>query len=144
MSKKVVTKAKPRPTKKEKAEAEGYLHGYSKDEQDRLYEQARFLEPMVYENVDFSGVTKLIEVGCGVGAQTEILLERFPHLHIHGVDAAPEQIKRAKERLAKPIKEKRVELVVADALKLPYGDNSFDGAFVCFFLEHVGSLLVCL
>ncbi len=142
MSKKVTKSAKAKTTSSkvtDKDKAKGYLHGYSTDEQDRLYEQARFLEPMVYDKIDFSGVTKLIEVGCGVGAQTEILLERFPHLHIQGVDAAPEQIKRAKQRLAKPIKEKRVELVVADALKLPYADNSFEAAFVCFFLEHVAS-----
>ncbi len=116
--------------------AKGYLHGYSSREQQRLSEQARFLEDIVYQDVDFSSVKTVLEVGCGVGAQTEILLERFPHLNITAVDSAPEQIAVATKRLNHT--QKRVELLLADALHLPFLDNSFDAAFVCFFLEHVG------
>jgi len=124
---------------KSKDKAKGYLHGFTKDEQDRLYDQARFLEPMVYEKIDFSNAQRIVEVGCGVGAETEILLERFPNLEIHGIDAAKEQIERAKKRLDKYIKQGRVKLSLGDAAHLPYKDNEYDGAFVCFFLEHVGS-----
>lgn len=118
-------------------QAKGYLHGYSSDEQRRLAAQARFLEKMVYEKVDYSGVQTLLEVGCGVGAQTEILLERFPHLKVVGIDAAPEQIAAAERRLAPAIAQGRVQLHVADALRLPLETDSIDAAFVCFFLEHV-------
>jgi SAM-dependent methyltransferase len=72
-----------------------------------------------------------------VGAQTEILLQRFPHLRIQGVDASSEQIKAARARLKKSIQEKRANFDVGDALHLKYKDDSFDGAFVCWFLEHV-------
>lgn len=115
----------------------GYLHGYSAKEQDRLYKQAKFLEQSVYEKVDFSGLGKIIEVGCGVGAQTEILLRRFPGLFIQGVDASKKQLDRARARLASAIREDRARFDQADALQLPYYDNEFDGAFVCWFLEHV-------
>jgi ubiquinone/menaquinone biosynthesis C-methylase UbiE len=121
-----------------------YLHGYSRQEQDRLYRQARFLEPKVYEKVDFSSCTRVLEVGCGVGAQTAILLERFGHLKIDSVDAAETQIARAKEYLARPISEKRVTLHVGQAQSLPFADNTFDGAFVCWFLEHLNSPLSVL
>jgi ubiquinone/menaquinone biosynthesis C-methylase UbiE len=121
-----------------------YLHGYSRQEQDRLYRQARFLEPKVYEKIDFSQVTRLLEVGCGVGAQTAILLERFAHLKIDSVDAAETQIARAKEYLAEPIAEKRVTLHVAEGQNLPFADNTFDGVFVCWFLEHLNSPLAVL
>lgn len=117
--------------------APGYVHGFSSKEQDRLYEQARFLEHNVYEHVDFKNIGKILEVGCGVGAQTEILLERFPQLKIHGIDASLAQIKRAKKRLAKPLKQGRARFQVADALKLPFADNEFEGAFICWLLEHV-------
>lgn len=117
--------------------APGYLHGFSKEEQERLIKQARFLEPSIYPKIDFSKQSRLLEVGCGVGAQTEILLERFPHLFIQGIDASPEQIARAKERLAPAIQAGKAAFDLGDALKLPYKDNSFDGAFVCWFLEHV-------
>ena len=124
-------------SKKSTGVATGYLHGYSHDEQDRLYAQARFLESSVYEGVDFKRQNHILEVGCGVGAQTEILLERFPHLKIQGVDAAKAQITRARKHLAGPVKSGKVSFEVADALHLPFKDDQFDGAFICWFLEHV-------
>lgn len=117
--------------------APGYLHGYTPEEQNRLYKQARFLEPSVFDGVDFSQATRIVEVGSGVGAQTEIMLERFPHLHITGIDAAEAQVARAKEHLAPAVASGRVDFTVGDALHLPFEDNTFDGAFVCWLLEHV-------
>jgi len=117
--------------------AKAYLHGFSKKEQNRLYTQARFFESSVFKNIDFSKQNKIIEVGCGVGAQTEILLERFPHLKIEAVDASKAQLKRASVHLAQYISNKKVNLKCADALHLPFENNSFDGAFLCWFLEHV-------
>jgi ubiquinone/menaquinone biosynthesis C-methylase UbiE len=117
--------------------APGYLHGFTKEEQDRLYRQARFLERSIYAHVDYSKRSRLLEVGCGVGAQTEILLERFPNLTIDGIDAAAAQIGRAKERLATSVKGGRARFHVGDALHLPFAESTFDSAFVCWFLEHV-------
>ncbi len=115
----------------------GYIHGYSSDEQDRLYEQARFLEERLYSTIDFNNAGRIVELGCGVGAQTEILLRRFPKLHIEGVDASEAQLARAATHLREAIGQKRVHLTQADAKKLPFGDNVFDGAFLCWILEHV-------
>lgn len=95
------------------------------------------MERSVYSHIDLSKQNKIIEVGCGVGAQTEILLERFPHLHIDGIDASASQLKRAKEHLKTAIRDKRVSLQVADALQLPFKDDAYDGAFLCWILEHV-------
>ncbi len=117
--------------------APNYLHGYSEQEQARLYNQARFFEHIVYEKVDFSKQKRILEVGCGVGAQTEILLKRFPHLHVQGMDASSIQIEQARKKLAPLIKSGRVSFDLGNALELPYPENSFDGAFVCWFLEHV-------
>lgn len=122
---------------KKKGIAQTYLHGYSPKEQERLYRQARLLEPSVYERVDFSKQKQILEVGCGVGAQTQILLRRFPHLKVQGIDASREQITRAKKHLRSETKKSRAKFDVGDVLNLPYSDNSFDGAFVCWFLEHV-------
>lgn len=121
--------------------APGYLHGFSRGEQDRLYWQAHFLEPYVHAGIHFPGTTenpaRVLEVGSGVGAQTEILLKRHPSIQIDSVDAAPKQVERARKHLAKQIREKRVRIHQADALHLPFEENTFDGAFLCWFLEHV-------
>ena len=130
------TQLKPLKQKKSGV-AKGYLHGFSKQEQDRLYQQARMLEPWIYQEVDFEGARNLLEIGCGVGAQTEILLERFPDLKITGVDASSAQLGRAKKHLAQELKQNRVQFLTADALHLPFEDSQFDGAFVCWLLEHV-------
>jgi len=40
---------------------------------------------------------KILEVGCGVGAQTEILLRRFPKTHVTGIDLNDKQLEAAKK-----------------------------------------------
>ncbi len=114
-----------------------YLHGYSKKEQNRLYEQARLLEEFVYKDIDFKNSQHIIEVGCGVGAQTEILLERFPHLKITGVDLSAAQLTVAQKRLKKYIKTGQVELAQLNGEEIHKIPQKFDGAFICWFLEHV-------
>lgn len=123
---------------------QGYLHGFSTEEQERLYQQARFLEPRIYENIDFSTKNTLLELGCGVGAQTEILLERFPKLRIQGVDSSTVQLQKAQKHLAQPIAEGRVQLTQADATQLSFPDNAFDAVFICWLLEHVNSPVAIL
>jgi len=123
--------------KKESGLAEGYIHGFTKEEQDRLFQQARLHESAIFSQLDFSSCRSLLEVGSGVGAQTQILLERYPETKIQCVDASSAQVARARAALAEPVKEGRVKIDVADALRLPYRDNSFDGAFICWLLEHV-------
>lgn len=118
-------------------EGKGYLHGFSDKEQHRLYTQATFLEPWVYEHVELKPVTKLLEVGCGVGAQTGLLLKRFPHLHITGIDASAKQVSQARRHLVREIRASHVELSVQDASRMSFGDSVFDGAFICWLLEHV-------
>jgi ubiquinone/menaquinone biosynthesis C-methylase UbiE len=114
-----------------------YLHGYTSHEQMRLYAQARVLEESVFRGVDFSKCKKVLEVGCGVGAQTEILLERFPHLELVSVDRSEEQVEQAKNHFRKHINQKRVDFRVVDAAQMSFEEKSFDGAFLCWVLEHV-------
>lgn len=123
--------------KKKSGIAEGYIHGFTKGEQDRLFEQARVHEEIIFSQVDFKNCEKIIEVGCGVGAQTKILLERFPHLNIQCVDASNAQIERAEVALKEYLKKGQIKMAQADALNLPFADNAFDGAFLCWILEHV-------
>ncbi|MCI0652071.1 MAG: methyltransferase domain-containing protein [Planctomycetes bacterium] len=115
----------------------GYLHGFTPREQARLVKQARFLARWVYDGVDLSRCRRLLEVGCGVGAQTQILLSKYPKLHVTGVDRAPEQLRAAAARLKGFSRAGRVALVEADATRMPVPARAFDGAFVCWFLEHV-------
>jgi SAM-dependent methyltransferase len=114
-----------------------YIHGYSDKEQKRLYHQAEFLETWIYEHIRYPSRAHIVEVGCGVGAQTKILLRRNPHLRVDGIDISPKQLGAARKHLASELKQKRVRFRQGDASKLPYETSAFDGAFICWFLEHV-------
>ena len=117
-----------------------YLHGFSPIEQARLKRQAEFLEQTIYEDVDFSRCKNIIEVGCGVGAQSEILLRRHPKIHLTGVDLSTAQLEAAKKTLSELSYAKgRFELKEGNAEDLEFESDHFDGAFLCWILEHVPS-----
>ncbi|WP_228779906.1 class I SAM-dependent methyltransferase [Aquiflexum lacus] len=114
-----------------------YIHGYLEQEQERLREQALVIERPIYDYIDFSEVKELLEIGCGVGAQTEILLRRFPHLQITGVEYESRQIKKAIENMSKlGYDESKVKFVQQDAKNL-HLDKQYDAAFICWVLEHI-------
>lgn len=115
-----------------------YIHGFSPEEQHRLRLQARHAEYMVYQDVDFSEVEKVLEIGCGVGAQSEILLRRFPEIELTAIDRSVRQLATAGDNLsASGISPERYRLIQMDATELDFEDHLFDGAFVCWLLEHV-------
>ena len=117
-----------------------YLHGYSPTEQARLRRQARIGEATIFRDIDYAGATRLLEVGSGVGAQTEILLRRFPHLHVTCVDLNQAQLDAARAHLGTMAwLDGRYELHRADATDLPFDARAFDAAFLCWVLEHVPS-----
>ena len=120
----------------------GYVHGFTRAEQDRLYRQARFLEARVHEGLPLGRARNLLEVGCGVGAQTDILLRRHPDLHVTGLDASPTNLARAKRHLARlPWAKGRARFEQGDAGSMPFAKDSFDSAFLCWILEHVADPL---
>ncbi|UJP65728.1 class I SAM-dependent methyltransferase [Mongoliitalea daihaiensis] len=121
-----------------------YIHGYQEVEQERLREQALVIEKPIYDALDFNSVTHLLEIGSGVGAQTEVLLRRFPHLQITGVEYEAKQIQKAIENMHRlGYSSDQVNFIQQDAhqLDLP---KQYDGAFVCWVLEHVGNPLQVL
>jgi ubiquinone/menaquinone biosynthesis C-methylase UbiE len=116
----------------------GYLHGFTHEEQERLYRQARIVEQRIHDRLPFQRSRRLLEVGCGVGAQTEILLRHFPDLHVTGIDASDANLEQARKHLAgRTWAEGRYELMREDAERLSAGTDSFDAAFLCWILEHV-------
>src|SRR5690606_17345754 len=117
----------------------GYVHGYTPTEQERLVSQSRFLAPWVFQRIDYSGVRRVLEVGCGVGAQLALLLERFPQLSVTGIDREATQIAKAEKLLAAHVTSGRARLIHGRGETLPFEPGEFDGGFLCWVLEHVAA-----
>ena len=117
---------------------QGYLHGFTPEEQERLYRQARIVEQRIHDRLPFQRSRRLLEVGCGVGAQTEILLRHFPDLHVTGVDASEANLGQARKHLSSlSWAQGRYTLAQEDASRLSAGTDTYDSAFLCWILEHV-------
>jgi len=74
-----------------------------------------------------------LDVGCGNGAFTEMLVERFAPVAVNGIDPSAEQIAYARQRLASD----SVRFEVGDAMALPYGDAAFDAAVMALVIFFV-------
>ena len=113
-----------------------YVHGYSKAENNRLYDQAGTLTVLLHGDTRYEKGETVLEAGCGVGAQTIILAKNSPKADITSIDFSPVSVKKAAQ-LIKRKNIKNVRLQQADIFDLPFKDGSFDHVFVCFVLEHL-------
>jgi SAM-dependent methyltransferase len=74
-----------------------------------------------------------LDVGCGNGAFTEMIVERCAPVSVHGIDPSEGQLAYARTRPAS----RMVQYHQGDAMALPYPDHSFDAAvmpLVIFFV----------
>ncbi len=119
-----------------------YVHGYTTREDQRLVDQANALVELLHGGTSYEPGCRVLEAGCGVGAQTVTLTDRSPRAQFVAVDIAPDSLAaaRARTRAAERGRtegQRNVVFARADLLKLPFPTASFDHAFVCFVLEHV-------
>ncbi|MDT0613766.1 methyltransferase [Streptomyces lancefieldiae] len=120
---------------------EQYVHGYRSEESARLADQAGALVELLHGDTRFKPGERVLEVGCGVGAQTTTLASQSPGTDFVSVDIAPESLEAASRRVA-AAGLSNVEFVEKDVFALPeregdFAEGSFDHVFVCFLLEHL-------
>jgi ubiquinone/menaquinone biosynthesis C-methylase UbiE len=114
----------------------GYVHGYGSREAERLLDQAGGLAGLLHHDTGYPPGGRVLEAGCGVGAQTVILAEKSPGADITSVDISPDSLARA-EAAVRAAGYGQVRFERADITRLPFADASFDHVFVCFVLEHL-------
>ena len=110
-----------------------YVHGYSEREAERLDDQARTLEELLHHDTTFPAGARVLEAGCGVGAQTVVLARQAPDATITSIDISATSLEVARRRVRAP----NVSFMRADLFDLPFPDAAFDHVFVCFVLEHL-------
>jgi ubiquinone/menaquinone biosynthesis C-methylase UbiE len=120
-----------------------YVHGYGTPEQERLVAQAEhWRHRLIGDGTRLEPGTRLLEVGCGVGAVLAVLGQEFPGIRLTGVDIEPKQLDFARGYLERTGVD--ATLVEADALTLPFADASFDHVWMMWFLEHVADPVAVL
>jgi SAM-dependent methyltransferase len=113
-----------------------YVHGYHRREHERLQDQAGTLVDLLHSDTAYPGKSSVLEVGCGVGAQTMTLASRSPEARFMSVDVSGDSIVEARRRASRA-GITNVEFQQADIFALPFAAESFDHVFACFVLEHL-------
>jgi SAM-dependent methyltransferase len=121
-----------------------YVHGYSPIEAKRLGDQADTLAELLHHDTRFPAGARVLEIGCGVGAQTRHLLRHSPRARFVCVDRERSSLAQARAALADNHNGSALVFLRGDLFALPFAPRSFDHAFVCFVLEHLDRPLAAL
>jgi SAM-dependent methyltransferase len=120
-----------------------YVHGYDPQESVRLHDQALTLVELLHGDTRFAAGSSVLEVGCGVGAQTVTLARQSPGAKITAIDISAESVAQARARVESEGLT-NVTFAQADVFAAPFALASFDHVFVCFVLEHLADPVAAL
>lgn len=120
-----------------------YVHGYHPRESERLRDQAGTLLDLLHSDTSYPRKSRVLEAGCGVGAQTVTLARNSPGARITSVDISANSLKEAGAKV-EAAGLANVRFLQADIFALPFDPESFDHVFVCFVLEHLSRPLEAL
>ena len=113
-----------------------YVHGYDQKENIRLQDQATTLSELLHHDTVYPAHDRILEPGCGVGAQTMSLARNSPDSQFISIDISARSIAEARNKIeAEGLK--NVIFQQGDIFKLPFKPESFDHIFVCFVFEHL-------
>jgi SAM-dependent methyltransferase len=123
--------------------SDAYVHGYRPREVERLQDQAGTLVDLLHADTAYRRGSRVLEAGCGVGAQTVTLAQRSPEARFTSIDVSADSLAEARRRVD-GAGLTNVELRQADIFALPFEAESFDHVFVCFVLEHLAQPVAAL
>ncbi|MGB5636643.1 MAG: methyltransferase domain-containing protein [Waterburya sp.] len=105
---------------------------------DRRQAQIKLIEELlIWAGYNENNVPQnIIDVGCGIGGSTLHLAQKFG-ITATGITLSPVQSSRAKERAVEASLDHRVRFEVANALEMPFEDNTFDLVWSLESGEHM-------
>ncbi|MCM1985070.1 methyltransferase domain-containing protein [Lyngbya confervoides] len=115
-------------------------HGYyGPTGQTRVQSPQEAQRILIEEILAWSGIETsqaLLDVGCGIGGSTLYLASKF-RASATGITLSPVQANRAETRAARAGLKEHVQFHVADALAMPFADQSFDLVWSLESGEHM-------
>lgn len=113
-----------------------YVHGYNQRENIRLQDQASTLVELLHSDTSYPAGSRVLEAGCGVGAQTITLAINSPGALITAIDISADSVNEARNKVT-AAGLTNVHCEPGDIFNLSYAPQSFDHIFICFVLEHL-------
>ncbi len=92
---------------------------------------------LLLKRIPWEGTKEVLDVGCGAGHSSAYIAEHYDCM-VTGVDFSDDAIDKAQALHANNDCAPRLKFLVADALRLPFADHSFDVVMcesVLFFIE---------
>jgi demethylmenaquinone methyltransferase / 2-methoxy-6-polyprenyl-1,4-benzoquinol methylase len=83
---------------------------------------------------------RIVDIATGSGDLALLIKEKFKDTFVIGIDITPEMIGIARMKDA----QKKVNWVIADALALPFGKESFEKVISAYLLRNVPDIQACL
>lgn len=80
--------------------------------------------------------SRILEIGCGRGAGAGIIIETFRPALFHALDLDVEMVRRTKRRVLSE-RGRMIGLSVANVIRLPFRDGTWDAVFGFGVLHHV-------
>ncbi|BAZ13579.1 gamma-tocopherol methyltransferase [Calothrix sp. NIES-4071] len=102
----------------------GYYGADGTEKKERRQAQIDLIEE-VLQWAQVERVENILDVGCGIGGSSLYLAGKY-NANVTGITLSPVQANRAKQRAAEFGLSNRTNFLLADALNMPFADNSFD------------------
>ena len=91
-------------------------------------------ELLIYAQVN--DADNILDVGCGIGGSTLYLSQKF-NSNVTGITLSPVQVSRAKQRAQEANLSNKAQFHLANALEMPFDDNTFDLVWSLESGEHM-------
>ncbi|HEY9635486.1 MAG TPA: methyltransferase domain-containing protein [Coleofasciculaceae cyanobacterium] len=113
----------------------GYYGATGKEKKNRRQAQIDLIEELLSWG-EVGQAKQILDVGCGIGGSSLYLAQKFD-ASVSGITLSPVQASRATERAKEAGLATQVQFQVADALDMPFADNTFDFVWSMESGEHM-------
>ena len=79
-----------------------------------------------FSKVSVKEDAKILDAGCGGGANIALWLERCKNGHVTGIDYSEISVEESKKRNSAAIKQNRCEIIQGNVADMPFADSTFD------------------